>query len=146
MGDPYRYRLYGKHETISDAYGWIRVQRVEDVVQSPAAVIPIEALGAELIYEYVKLPRTRFLQHPEDMLWVAARWHESFDLILFTSNFNLECLDSLKYGVAEGILEETEPPEKLVHITEAFMEHLTHLLIGLDKMKFTRIEDSNASS
>ena len=146
MGDQgYHYRLYGKLESHSDAYGWIHMHRVEDVRSIVPTRLPIEALAVQLIFEYVKLPRSPLLQHPEDMLWLAARWTESFDLILFTSRFVWECLDSLEYAIAEGILEETHPPSMVAHIDEVFIEHLTTLLDSLDNMKFAKIDNSNHS-
>jgi hypothetical protein len=135
----YHYRLYGKQKKISDTYGWISIYQVEDVLRSPTVSLPIHALCTELIYEYVKLSRSPFLQHPGDMLWVAARWHEFFDLILFTSSFVCGCLESLKYVIAEGTLEETYPEEERTYINNEFVEHCTNLTLGLDKMKFTRV-------
>lgn len=142
----HHYHLYGKHQHISDAHGWLHINQVEDMWNTPAVTVPIEALGGELIYEYVKLPRSRFLQHPEDMLWMAGRWNEYFDLILFVSGFDIECFYGLKYLIAENLLEEIEPPEMLVHINDTFMEHLTHLLDGLDRMKFTKMDGDERSN
>lgn len=132
----YHYRLSGKQEPISAVYGWIRIHQVEDILH--ASTIPIKALGTELIYEYVKLSHSWFLQHPDDMLWFAGHWNEFFDLILFTSPFVLESLDSLKYATAQGILDDIQPAELQVHIDDAFIEHLTNLLVHCDKMKFTK--------
>src|SRR5579859_1071389 len=110
-GQSYHYGLYGKREIISDAYGWLRISRVVDLFQFPNTDIHVEALGTELIFEYVRLPSSAFPQHPNDAIWVGGYWHKSFDLMLFTSKFVLEALDGLKYVIAEGILEETEPEE-----------------------------------
>ena len=103
----YHYRLYGKQEPIFESHGCIRIHRVGNMPHPSAMRIPVEALWTELIYEYIKLPRSRLLQHSQDMLWQAARWNEFFYLIVFTSPFVLECLDSLKYSIAEATLDET---------------------------------------
>ena len=71
---------------------------------------------------------------------MAARWNESFDLILFTSRFVHECLDGLKYAIAEGTLKESSSEEMIEFITDDFVEHLTNLIFGLDKLKFSRVE------
>ena len=91
-------------------------------------------------YEYIKLPKSSVWRHPGDALWINGRWNEFFDLLLLTSDFVIECFDSLQYAIAEGIIEEVQPPELVEYVNDAFVEHLTHVIIDLDKRKFARIE------
>lgn len=140
MGTPFHYLLSGKVEPISETYGLIRIQKVEDVLQPSAAQIPIEVLGAELIYEYIKVPHNSSWRHPDDALWVNGVWNEFFDLILFTSDFIMQCFDSLKYSVDEGIVEEIFQPELTQYINDVLVKQLALLVVDLDKTKFARTE------
>lgn len=135
----FRYRLYGKHERISEGFGWLRIDRVEDLHQSPTEIVHAEALLIEVIYEYIKVPRSSFPRHPANMLWLAGRWNAYFDLILFTNNFVMESFDSLKLAIEQGTLEEIYPSEMLKHINDALIKHFEILFIDFDKTKFMKI-------
>ncbi len=137
MGDQTQYVLRGRYEPHTEAYGWLRVEQVILDPQAAAVALPIEVLDCELIYEVVKVARSPVLEHPSDMLWMAARWNEFFDLLLFPIGFVSECYSGLKFMIDEGELDEY-PPELRQHVNAEFMRHLENLVLLMDKMKFNR--------
>lgn len=153
----WNYYLYGKHEAISAFYGWIRIQEV-NAAESPVVgpemsrgTIHIEALGVELIYEYVKIASSPVFQHPQQDLSMMvslgyAGWNESFDLLLLTNTFMLEAFEALKYMMADGTVKELYPAETLEHIDDSLIRHLESLLFVLDKMKFTRVDTQSLNT
>lgn len=138
MSDRTHYSLRGRYEPRTAAYGWLRVEQVILDPQSAAAALPIEALGCELIYEVIKLARSPVVEHPNDMLGMAGRWNEWFDLIVFPIGLVVECYYGLKYLIDIDDLD-TYPPDLRQHINADFMRHLEDLVLLMDKLKFARV-------
>jgi hypothetical protein len=137
VGNPDHYRLYGLNTVITDTYGWIQIHRVENLYDD-LNLIRIEALEMALIYEYIKVPSAPVRLHPDDALWINGNWNHHFDLILFTNYFVIEGLNSLKYAIANGILEDGVDSGMVEPIDSTLIEHLEHLVFELDKLKFAR--------
>jgi hypothetical protein len=133
----FHYGLYGTHSPLSDAYGLLRIQRVEDL--KDGADIPIELLDAELILEYIHVTLSPHWQHDQDAIWMSARWNEHFDLILLVSDFVTEVFEGMKYILAEGLVDDTYPPETRERITPDLISQFQNLFF-LDKMKFVKSE------
>jgi hypothetical protein len=138
MADRTQYSLQGRYEARTEAYGWLRIERVTLAAPSAAITVPIEALGCELIYEVVKVARSPVVEHPNDMLGMSGRWNEWFDLLMFPIGLVVECYYGLKYLIEVDDLE-AYPPDLRQHITPEFMRHLEDLVLLMDKLKFARV-------
>ena len=145
------YRLDGRHQRWSDGYGWIYIDKVEDAYlpwnppqeEFSTSLVPIEALGAALIYEYFKVAASPVIQHPEEALdtmrdWGKAGWNETFDLLLQPHGFMIEAYEGLKLMLNEGHTTEPDAPNSRKNLDQKALSQLQDLIYGLQNVKLAR--------
>jgi hypothetical protein len=170
--DERHYRLHGRNEQLSDGYGRIFIHQVtvQQVTRFSPSTKPPErrteevdpfALGAGLMYEYLKVARSPVLYHPDEDLTLMqplgyARWNESFDLVLMSAPMITQALDyvrsiqqtdgtpqSLSPEIGEGLDEDDDLPPIPA---KSVIEHYGNLVFVLDKTKFAREAEPSSIS
>lgn len=135
-----RFFLSGEHEVLSDDYGWIHVDSIRkatDETLEQFTEINLRDFDKSLMFEYFRVSRAPHVQHPHDMVNVAARWTEHFDYLVILQRFTVEVIDALNYMIAHSSeYNEDDLPDP--HTTEIVSE----LLYSFDRQKFKRVESA----
>lgn len=83
------YEFAGIYTQISETYGWMRIQEIQDIVvhkhtaAKESNAIPVGVIDTPLLCEYVKVARSSLRHHPDPDIdatygWGVARWNEEF--------------------------------------------------------------------
>jgi hypothetical protein len=97
MVDHSRFLLSGKYETLSDDYGWLHIDSIRKATDESIqqfTEINLHDFNDSIAFEYYCVLRSPHVQHPNDMLNVAARWTEHFDCLIILQRFTVEVIEA----------------------------------------------------
>jgi hypothetical protein len=132
-----RFHLYGSHQKITDHFGWLHINRIEQRSSDIAVDLSIKDVET-ITFEYFRIPQAPHFAHPADMLAHIqlagnAYWNKHFDVFVVLHPFIDEIIAGLHY-IFEHPSEYEELPD------EQNVRQIEDLLRMLDKVKFSTVQ------